>query len=80
MRSLEKLLTHMKKEIEINQISSLGRTIISGKIIDEWKIFFKGKNDSEFISKSKGSIEISQKTLTFPVIKKLNSRKVVFFI
>ena len=34
---------------------------------------------AEFISKSKGSIEISQKTLTFPVIKKLNSRKVVFF-
>ena len=39
-----------KKEIEINQISSLGRTIISGKIIDDWKIFFKGKNDLEFIS------------------------------
>jgi hypothetical protein len=39
-----------KKEIEINQISSLGRTIISGKTIDDWKIFFKGKNNLGFIS------------------------------
>ena len=39
-----------KKEIEINQISSLGRTIISGKTIDDWKIFFKGEDNLEFIS------------------------------
>ena len=42
-----------KKEIKILQISNLGRTIISGKKIKEWKFFFNGRDETAFISDNK---------------------------